>query len=554
MISKLLLTSYKHPDASPIIDFRTRPPSLSSRTSSRGSNAQPNPSPPAVEAVTIRTPASPPISAPFSPPVSFPPAMQPATPAYYIPAVIAPVNLKFPVSDNLYNPQPTPISRSGPPLRKKKETLTTGAAKAPRTAPPRYAPYSVNDPNRSVRRAVVEFGGGEISNNLYNPPPTPIMRTPKVYPSASQTQVPVLSVSTTSASSRRPRLHKTPQQLTQVELESPFELDDRNPARLLFPGPRPALYQTPAPQQQSSSARPRRSNLATSGRFEVSPQYQNPPTTPISNAPSTPTASLPIPVLDGTLHDRLEAALLTLRRKCPLCYYQGLPHHHTFFLCPMNKTAKLAGKFDSRWERWKGEIFVAELDTHCWSCYIPLDGCVMLTGKRGIKFHKGDRGFPDKDKTREGCMYRDTIAPMVYLAWRLGNMPELLRRYRGLDVGAITANLDAFSKWFISQDVNIVTPLIKYLMSAPPPLFNPCKVKLAKIYAILPLPSSEPQPTSLRSSGQSGGLAELRSTGLSGRLAELRSVRLPGGHSPLRWRVTILQILTNRYSGGFNIN
>lgn len=64
-----------------------------------------------------------------------------------------------------------------------------------------------------------------------------------------------------------------------------------------------------------------------------------------------------------------------------------------------------------------------------------------------------------------GCKYKDTITPMIYLAWRSGNMPYLLERFEGIDAASITENIKTFSAWIVSHDKKVIPPSLLILYS-----------------------------------------------------------------------------------------
>ncbi|KAF7760960.1 hypothetical protein Agabi119p4_10369 [Agaricus bisporus var. burnettii] len=327
------------------------------------------------------------------------------------------------------------------PHQNKRTLVGTGSS----SGSSRYSPY----PSTQAGKRKASFTAFPVSDNRHNPPPTPIIGDSWTTPfndGPSRTLVPPQS----------PLLHRSlaPDQL---ELQSPF------PMEMAFPNPARRLDFTP----QSSHAGPSQpSTTASAGDMGESlftspplvaggtsvPRSQlsvavsnihNPPLTPIPNMQPGIHAQIPVPQLDDQLQVLLDGALRALTKKCPLCYYQGLPHEHLFSACPINATARLGNLNDTEWEQWKGHIFVSQRGTHCFSCFIPLTYIVHIPHKRPVKFHKGFRGHV-------GCHYKDTIMPMVYLAWRLGNMPALLSRYSGVDHQSITANLGSFSNWLVT--------------------------------------------------------------------------------------------------------
>ncbi|EKM79715.1 hypothetical protein AGABI1DRAFT_127401 [Agaricus bisporus var. burnettii JB137-S8] len=386
----------------------------------------------------------------------------------------------FPISADLFRPTATPIANAPPshartaPIRR---TKALGSLS-------RNKPYPATHPKRKEVHATEKSAGFCASQDLFKPTSTPIANIGQALPHS------VLSLPGPYPANPQPSplLHRsqiTPLPLARNHLASPFHFPDSNGSvdvrrRLDFmrPGPSSSRMQPPTPYYReprpNATVRPSfpprtpslviiPSTAASTLQSTISPNYRNPSRTPIPNNSQAVFGVIPLPVLDGDFAYILQAAMLSLRDKCPLCYYQGLPHRHRFFLCPINAKVKLACQRDIHWERWKGEIFVRELDTHCYGCFVPTEACVTLRGKRLIKFHKGDRGFPDKDKTREGCMYRDTIVPMIYLAWRLGNMPDLLSRYQGLDHVRITSDLNSFSKWLIKFEYGRIPPCLLIL-------------------------------------------------------------------------------------------
>ncbi|KAF9442482.1 hypothetical protein P691DRAFT_478022 [Macrolepiota fuliginosa MF-IS2] len=254
----------------------------------------------------------------------------------------------------LFNPAKRLDFSSHPPNQSPEAGPSTGYYSPPMRLVGRTLSGSYIYESRSGRRfeTTARLQGGASSSSPAGP-----------VPASSEIRVSAMASPEHSRRGRKP----TPSQSQGTQIPS----DDHEPSPTPVPN-RARVQPQHTPVPITLTPLPPRYVPQTPVRLNTTRDDHTPTQTPINDLEAIQHHPTAIPVLDGALQDVLDGILRGLQGpKCPLCYYQGIDHHHAFAHCPINAQMKLGNQNDAKFERWKGEVFVATKNTHCWSCFIP---------------------------------------------------------------------------------------------------------------------------------------------------------------------------------------